>query len=88
MVLKRSREITADVEEKWKATAEFRLNELYRKCCNSRRNTQRAKKKRKDSNSGENNQPDFASEYFEEFKILKQPQGYKLVSCCYFHILV
>lgn len=77
VVLKRARQITPDIEEKWASTSHHRLQELYRQSTETRK---KAKKSRTSKKENRNDPvPDLTENYFEEFKLLKQPTGYKLL---------
>lgn len=71
LFLKRSREITPDVEDKWKLSAAFRLQELIR----SVRSVKPTRGKKKKTNGVEK-----AADYLKEYKVLSQPRGHVLVS--------
>ena len=82
-VLKRCREVTADVSIKWKISADYRLKTLYgeaRKSRTSQPTVKSSKSKGNPDPNEENKTTVLMGHYLNEFKVLKSPQGYQLVS--------
>jgi len=72
--------VTPDVEEKWKSTAEFRTKGLYddaNRACQTK-----TTKRKTPSTDAENDTsvPDKIASYYDDYKVLKCPTGYRLVS--------